>query len=47
MTLSEAEIIAALSDGFDDLGSKYIVAIIFGEVKFCQKCQYMIFFCVI
>jgi hypothetical protein len=40
--LSETEVIAALSDGFDDLGTKYIVAIIFGEVKFYQKCQYIV-----
>lgn len=42
-TLSEAEVIAALSNGFDDLGTKYIVAIIFGEVKFYQECQYIDF----
>lgn len=36
--LSKTEVIAALSNGFDDLRTKCIVAIILGEVKFYQDC---------
>lgn len=35
LPLREAKVIAALSNGFDDLRAQNVVAIIFGEIELC------------